>query len=91
MLDLDSLLIKLHGNVNAQWYQFGLAIGVPREFLDKLNGCPEEQCLVELLDHWLRNHPDQPTWKELADAMEDISDYQLANSIRKVYDLAGKT
>lgn len=76
--------------MSTQWYQFGLAIGVPGEYLETLNGCPDEECLVELLDYWLRHHPDQPTWKEVADAVKDIGDHQLqlANSI---YDLAGKT
>lgn len=85
-LDLESLLAKLQGRVSTQWFQFGLAIGVPKEVLKQLRGYPTEQCLVELLDYWLRYHPDRPTWKELADAIEDIQDYELANSILRVYD-----
>ena len=88
-LDLDSLLIKLRGKVTTQWYQLGLAIGIPDESLKKLEGYSEEECLVELLDYWLRCHPGQPSWKELADAIEGIRDNQLANSIMSVYDSAG--
>ena len=80
-LDLQSLLAKLHGKVKSQWYQFGLTIGVPNSILDQLCGYSEEDCLIEILDYWLKNHPDQPTWKELADAMADLQDYELANSI----------
>ena len=83
---MESLLAKLQGRVSTRWFQFGLAIGVPKEILEALKCYPVEQCLVELLDYWLRYHPDQPTWKELADAIEDIQDYELASSILKVYE-----
>lgn len=89
-LDLDSLLIKLHGRVDTEWYAFGTAIGIPAEFLDSLKGYPDRECMVEMLDYWLRHHPDQPTWKEIADAIEDIHDYLLAKSIKGVYDLPSK-
>lgn len=81
------MLIKLHGRVDTQWYALGTALGIPTEFLDSLKSYPDQDCMVEMLDYWLRNHPDQPTWKEIADAIEDIHDYLLAKSIKEVYDL----
>ena len=88
-LDLDTLLIKLRGKVNTQlWYQFGLTIGVPKDFLENINGYPEEECMIEIADYWLRNHPDQPTWQDITDAVEKVQNYGLANGI---YDLAGET
>ena len=89
-LDLESLLSKLNGKIKSQWYHFGLAIGVPNQTLDQLYNYSEDDCLVEVLDYWLKNHPDQPTWKELADAVADLQDYELANSILKVYSGRGK-
>ena len=89
-MNLDSLLIKLRGKVNDQWYQIGIALGIPLVFLRKLEGYPNEDCMVEIIDYWLRNHPDQPTWKEIADAIEDIRDYELAKSIKGMYELACK-
>ena len=89
-LDLDSLLIKLCGRVDSKWYPLGMAIGIPTEFLDNLKGYPDHECMVEMLDYWFRHHPDQPTWKEIADAIEDIHDYLLAKSIKGVYDLPSK-
>ena len=86
-LDLDSLLIKLHSRIDTQWYALGIAIGIPTEVLDSLKSYPDQECMVEMLDYWLRHHPDQPTWKEIADAIEDIHDYNLARSIKGVYDL----
>ena len=89
-LDLESLLPKLQGKINSQWYHFGLALGVPNNTLDHLHNYSEDDCLVEVLDYWLKNHPDQPTWKELADAVADLQDYELANSILKIYSGKGK-
>ena len=75
--------------MKGQWYQLGMAIGVPKEVLLELLGYSEEDCLIEILDYWLKNHSDQPTWKELADGLEDIQDYELAKSIMKVYSVRG--
>ena len=47
--------------------------------------------MIELLDHWMGYHSDQPTWKELADAVEDICGYELASTIKGIYDCAGKS
>ena len=65
-----------------------MAIGIPLVFLRKLEGYPNEDCIVEMVDYWLRNRFDQPTWKEMADAIEEIQDYELAKSIKGVYELA---
>lgn len=89
-LDLESLLTKLRGRIKCQWYHFGLTIGVPDNILDQLRDYSEDDCLVEVLDYWLKNHPDQPTWKELADAVADLQDYELANSLLKIYSGRGK-
>ena len=66
-LDLDSFLNKFHENNmdTTMWYELGLEIGVPSEFLEQLKGYPDNQCLIEVADYWLRNHPDKPTWSEI--------------------------
>ena len=79
-LNLNSLIHKLQGQVNTQWYQFGLAIGVPEEILGQLNHYSECDRVVEVLDYWLRNHPGQPTWQEVADAQRKTEVYQLTNT-----------
>lgn len=83
-------MLKLEGKVHSEWYKFGEALGLQKSFLDTLNGYPEIECMVELIDHWLRNHPDKPTWKEIADALEDINEYKLASSINAVYEGTSK-
>ena len=71
-LDLNSLLYKLQDQVNIQWYKLGLAIGVPKEILEQLKDYTKEDRLVELLDYWLKHHPGQPTWQEVADAIRKV-------------------
>ena len=80
-LDLDSLLIKVQGQVSSHWYQFGLAIGTPEDIMEQLKDYSEMDGLVEILDYWLRHHPGQPTWREVADALrkaELMNDHDLA-------------
>lgn len=69
-LHLDNLLIKVRDQVSSHWYQFGLAIGVPDDIMEQLKDYSEMDGLVEVLDYWLRHHPDQPTWQEIVDAMK---------------------
>ena len=84
-LTLDSLLIQLRPQVTSEWFKFGLALGVAEEVLNKYLGYPSEECIVEMLDYWLRNHGSKPTWKEVAKALKDIGLLQLAEDILKVY------
>ena len=72
-LDLNSLLTLLQGHVTSKWYQFGLALGVPKKILDQLINYSEEDSLVEVLDYWLTHHPNQPTWQEVSDAQNKIN------------------
>lgn len=64
-------------------------MGHPKEMLGQLSDYSNEDCLVEILDYWLKHHPDQPTWKEVADALEEMQDYELAESILQIYDKRG--
>lgn len=63
---------------------------MPHEVLDSLKEYREEQCLVEVLDYWLRHHPKQPTWKDLSDALQYIDAFQATTNGVALYDLAGK-
>ena len=77
-LDLDRLLMKLRGRVDAKlWFQFGMAIGVPTDVLETLKGYDEEECMIELADYWLRNHPAKPTWSEICNAAKKFANQNL--------------
>lgn len=71
-LNLNSLLQKLQGCISKQWYQFGLLLGIPMDVLEGFNLYSEDDCLVEVLDHWLKNHPGKPTWQQITDAQRKI-------------------
>lgn len=76
-LDLDSLLLKVRHDMNTKlWYQFGQKIGVPTDFLEQLKAYPDNECMIEVADHWLRNHPEKPTWQEVEDAMTNVGHIQ---------------
>ena len=85
LLTLDSLLIQLRPEVTPIWYQFGVALGIPEEVLNNCVGYPDEECIVEVLDHWLRNYKGKSTWKDVAKALKDVELYQLADSILNIY------
>ena len=76
-LDLNSLLSRVQDQIpNYQWYQFGLALGVPKEVLDQLGEHSGDNCLTELLNYWLNNHKGQPSWQEVDEAQRRIDIYR---------------
>lgn len=85
-VNLDNLLIQLRPQVTPKWYQFGVIVGIRKEVLDYYaRKCSPEECMVEMLDYWLRNHKEQLTWREVARAVKAISLQQLASDIETVY------
>ena len=71
-----SLVHALQGQISSQWYSFGLAIGVPKQILNQLKHYSDEECLVEVLDYWLKHHPGKPTWQEVVEAKNRIMSAQ---------------
>ena len=85
-MNLDTLLIQISSHINSKWYQFGLAIGIPKEILDNCLSYPSEQCVIEVLDYWLRVQKDgKPTWKTVAEGLRAIGHNSLADGILNVY------
>ena len=66
------------------WYQFGIELGVQKLFLDSIKSCPNYECMIELVDYWLRNHPGQPTWNEIKAALDKMTEYKNKSKIRTV-------
>ena len=84
-LNLDNLLIQLKAEVTPKWYEFGQAAGMEKMTLDEYSQYPEEECIVEVLDKWLRNHTGTPTWREVAEILRNIGLSRLGNDIDEVY------
>ena len=83
-LNLDSLLIQLRVQVTPKWHQFGVVIGVPEDLLQQYSGYPPDECLIEILDYWLKNHHN-PTWRDVAKGLDDIKLHELAEDIMNTY------
>ena len=71
-VNLKRLLDKLQGQISKQWYQIGLILGLPMDVLEGFNFYSEDDCLVEVLDYWLKHHPGKPMWQEITDAQKKV-------------------
>ena len=70
------------------WKEFGLVIGIAEEVLDGYSSYPPEECLVEVLDYWLRKHhtaENKLTWRDVVKVVKEIGLHQLAENILNVY------
>ena len=85
-LNLDILLIQLQSEATSLWYQLGQELGLEISLLNKYCNYPQEQCIIEVLDSWLRNHSGKPTWREIAEALKNIGLQQLAVKIEMIYE-----
>ena len=87
LLNLDCLLIQLRSEVTPMWYQFGIAGGMPIKSLDELLNYPQDECIIEVLDYWLRKRSEvsKPTWKDVAKVLKEIGLSKLAEDISSVY------
>ena len=85
MLNLDSLLLQIRHEITPKWYQFGLAIGINKETLNEFSNFPPEECIVEVLDIWLKTSETTVAWKDVADALKESGFHELAEELLKVY------
>lgn len=86
-VDLDILLLHLWSQLTPKWKEFGLAAGIAEGVLDSYSTYPPEECIVEVLDKWIRSHTvdkgTKATWKDVAVILKEIGLHQLAESILK--------
>ena len=84
-MDLDILLLHLRSQLTPKWKEFGLAAGIAKGVLDSYSSYPPEECIVEVLDKWIRSHTvdkgTKATWKDVAVILKEIGLHQLAESI----------
>ena len=79
---LDTLLTLLREQVAPKWREFGEAIDVDDMVLDSIaNTTFSDNCIVELLDYWLKYYDGKPTWNNVAEALYDINLDKLAQKI----------
>ena len=79
-------MIQLRPQVTAKWYQFGKAAGIQRDVLDNFaKQCSPNDCIMEMLDYWIRNNKELPTWKDVAKILREINLIQLGHDIEQIY------
>ena len=54
--------------------------------MEKYSSLQDEECLVEILDSWLRNHTGKPSWREIAKALEEVQLHDLAEDVLRSYE-----
>jgi hypothetical protein len=85
-VNLDNLLIQLKPQVGPKWYKFGVAAGIEKDVLDKFaEQCSPDDCIVEVLDYWLRKSNKLHTWSDVAKILKDIDLSGLAHDIEGIY------
>ena len=92
--DLAKVTDELCKFKKAKWKDLGRKLGLDEEVLDEVKADYKEEgvneCLVEMLKHWLKMNYETsdskpPTWSNLADAVKRTGDRALANTIRAHY------
>ena len=84
-------MIQLRKEVTTKWYEFGEVAGINGEVLDNFaKSCAPDDCIVEMLDYWLRNYKGKLTWRDIATLLRTINLHQLAFDIEQVY-ITGNT
>ena len=85
-VNLDNLLIQLKPQMTSKWFEFGVAAGIERKELEKFaEQCSPDECIVEVLDLWLRKSTELPTWKDIANILKKIYLPELAHDIEGIY------
>ena len=85
--NLDNLLIQLGTEVIPKWYDLGLVVGIAKEILDEYSTHPARECLVEVLDYWIRNSRDVLTWRDVAETLKEIGLHELAENVLRTYQI----
>jgi hypothetical protein len=58
------------------WHNIGIMLGIPEQILEQIEAdypgdC--QQCVREMIKSWLKQVNPRPTWKDLAEAVQNIN------------------
>ena len=85
---LKDLMDALYHKVASKWKLIGIQLEIPEGMLatttERKMGDPQ-QCLVEMLEWWLKRVDPPATWSAIADAVEFLGEEQLASGLRQKY------
>jgi hypothetical protein len=76
---VDKLLSLLREQVGPRWREFGEAVGIDDVVLDSIAKTVfAHNCIVEVLDYWIKYSDEKLTWNDVANALREIDLLELA-------------
>ena len=83
---LNRLVVLLREKVGRKWRDLGEAIDIDDVVLDSIaRTCFPENCIVEVLDYWLKYTDERITWREVAYVLKSINFHELALDVVQIY------
>ena len=83
---LNRLVVLLREKVGPKWRDFGEALDIDDVVLDSIaKTCFPENCIVEVLDYWLKYTDEKITWREVAYVLKSINFHELALDVVQIY------
>ena len=83
---LNRLVVLLREKVGPKWREFGEEVDIDEVVLDSIaKTCFPENCLVEVLDYWLKYTDEKITWRDVAYVLKSINFHELALDVVQIY------
>jgi hypothetical protein len=83
---LNRLVVLLREKVGPKWRDFGEAVDIDEVVLDSIaKTCFPENCIVEVLDYWLKYTDEKITWRDVAYVLKSINFHELAMDVVQIY------
>ena len=87
-------MILLTSEIKDVWYKLGIALCVPINLMDKINGKHNEnpmKALNRVYRYWLADKKGQiPTWDGLISALNNIKEYTVATTVKEYTNVSFK-
>ena len=90
---LKELMDALYHSVANKWKLLGIQLEIPKDVLatiEKRKMGDPRQCLLEMLEWWLKRMDPPASWSAIAEAVEFLGKEQLARELRLKYCSSGK-
>ena len=71
-----------------QWMTLGVQLDIPKPKLNSIEvkyQSDPRRCLLEMLEEWLKQQVDPPSWTDIVNAVESLGDNQLGKELREKY------
>ena len=85
--ELKDLVDALYHQVADKWKILGVLLEIPKGTLASIEASSlgPRECLIEMLDTWLKQVHPPPTWAMIIDSVDFLGEKQLGNKLRQKY------